>query len=218
MTTFHSAEIRWFLEGTPDTNVRSWFDDSEFSREEDPRIDSYLLLPGCATCGAKIRQGHFEIKAQASAAEAVVFSNGIAGRRASWVKWASGLTGAQLLQEQRGPETWVQVEKTRTLRLFALSENIEEKPAGEWLAGPGCFVELAALRVLGESADWHDAANWWSVCLEAFGHAEEVCRHVDATAASDWLRPIAAALPADASMSYPEWLQRVAGSKSKAGR
>ncbi len=188
--------------------MRSWFDDSEFSRQEDPRIDSYLLLPGCATCGVKIRQGHFEIKAQTSAPEAVEFANGIAGGRAGWVKWSSGLAGAQVLQEQRGPETWVQVEKSRTLRLFALSDEIEEMQGGDWLTGPGCFVELATLRTLGESDDWDDAANWWSVCLEAFGPADEVCRHLDTMAASGWLRPIAADLLANASMSYPEWLLR----------
>ncbi len=206
---FHTAEIRWFVEGAPGAKVRSWFDASEFSRQEDTRIDSYLLLPGCATCGVKIRQGHFEIKAQTSAPEPVAYGNGITGVRATWVKWSSGLAGAQLVQEQRGPETWVQVEKSRMLRLFALSGGIEEKRPGEWLSGPGCFVELAALRLPGESEDWHDAATWWSVCLEAFGHADEVLRLVDAVAASDSLRSMAAELPAAASLSYPEWLNRV---------
>ncbi len=206
---FHTAEIRWFFEGAPEANVRSCFDSSEFCREEDPRIDSYLLLPGCTTCGAKIRQGHFEIKAQTSAPEAVEYANGLSGRRASWVKWSSGLAGAQLLQEQQGPETWIQVEKSRVLRLFALSDDAEERHAGDWLSGPGCFIELANLRTAGESEDWRDAAAWWSFCLEAFGPAGDVCRNVDAMAASDRIQPIAGLLPANASMSYPEWLLRL---------
>ena len=203
---FHTAEIRWFLEGRPEAGVLDWFEASPLKKEEDPRIDSYLLLPGCNTCGAKIRQGHFEIKAQTSPPVPVEFGNGIAGKRAAWVKWSSGLAGAQLLQEQQGPETWVCVEKSRLLRLFELSAGIVERPAAEWLAGPGCFVELAALRVASDADDWDAATVWWSVCREAFGHAEDVRRHVDRMASSDWLQPLAALLPSEASMSYPEWL------------
>lgn len=206
---FHTAEIRWFLEGSPDNGVQAWFDVADMGREEDPRIDSYLLLPGCPTCGVKIRQGHFEIKAQTSPPESVSYDNGIKGKRAAWVKWSSGLAGAQLVQEQQGPETWVQVEKSRTLRLFALSDGIEEKPAGEWLSGPGCFVELAALRVAGSAEDWGAASRWWSVCLEAFGPGDQVVQLVDRMASSDMLQPISPSLPAEASMSYPEWLIRV---------
>lgn len=203
---FHTAEIRWFIQGAPDRRIQSWFDDSTLGREEDARIDSYLLLPGCATCGAKIRQGHFEIKAQTSPGEPVEFDNGLAGYRGAWVKWSSGLAGAQLLQEQHGPETWIQVEKSRRLRLFALTEEIEEKSPAEWLDGPGCFVELAALRLLGESGDWRDAEPWWSVCCEAFGPQEDVIGLLDRMAASSLLEPVAEILAAEASMSYPQWL------------
>jgi hypothetical protein len=206
---FHTAEIRWFLEGRPEAGVLDWFEASPLKKDEDPRIDSYLLLPKCNTCGAKVRQGHFEIKAQTSPPEPVKFRNGIAGRRAAWVKWSSGLAGAQLLQEQRGPETWVQVEKSRLLRLFELSGGIEERPAAEWLPGPGCFIELATLRVTNGTGDWNVASNWWSFCLEAFGPAEDVQRHIDRMASSDWLLPVAAMLPAAASLSYPEWLARM---------
>lgn len=207
---FHTAEIRWFLKGAPVADVQSWFNKSELKRDEDPRIDSYLLLPGCTACGAKIRQGHFEIKAQTSPPEPVEFDNGIAGRRGCWVKWSSGLAGAQLLQEQQGPETWVQVEKSRTLRLFALSDGIEERPAAEWLTGPGCFVEYSCLRVASDPEGWESAPHWWSVCLEAFGPADEVSQHVDAMASADVLRAISALLPAESSMSYPEWLLHIA--------
>jgi hypothetical protein len=206
---FHTAEIRWFLEGRPEAGVLDWFEASPLKKDEDPRIDSYLLLPKCNTCGAKVRQGHFEIKAQTSPPEPVKFRNGIAGRRAAWVKWCSGLAGAQLLQEQRGPETWVQVEKSRILRLFRMSGEIEEQPAAEWLPGPGCFVELAMLRVAGAADDWAAASSWWSVCLEAFGSADDVIRYVDRMASSGWLQPLAALLPAGASMSYPEWLSKM---------
>ncbi len=203
---FHTAEIRWFIKGAPDASIEQWFDASSLAREEDPRIDAYLLLPGCTTCGAKIRQGHFEIKAQTSPPEPVSYGNGIAGQRAAWVKWSSGLAGAQLLKEQQGPETWVHVEKSRKLRLFALSDGIDEKPAGEWQPGPGCFVELAALRLQGDSEDWQDAATWWSVCFEAFGPQHDVIDLLDRAASSSLPEPWADRLGPGASMSYPQWL------------
>jgi hypothetical protein len=206
---FHTAEIRWFLEGSPTGSVRDWFAEAALARDEDPRIDSYLLLPGCTTCGAKIRKGHFEIKAQTNPPEPVSYSNGIAGKRVAWVKWSSGLAGAQLVQEQQGPETWVQVEKSRTLRLFELADAVEERPAGEWLAGSGCFIELATLRIAEDAEDWSSASHWWSVCLEAFGAQGQVAQLVDRMASADVLQTISAELPAEFSMSYPEWLVRI---------
>ena len=206
---FHTAEIRWFLEGGPTDDVQDWFASAALAEEEDARIDSYLLLPGCPTCGVKIRQGHFEIKAQTRPPVAVSFANGIAGQRAAWVKWSSGLAGAQLVQEQQGPESWVQVEKSRTLLLFELTESVAERPANEWLSGPGCFVELATIRVAADAEDWGSASHWWSMCLEAFGSEGDVVGLVDRMASSEALQPLAGSLPADASMSYPDWLMRI---------
>lgn len=207
---FHSAEIRWFFEGGPDAGVRDWFEASALKREEAPRVDSYLVLPGCQTCGVKIRQGHFEVKAQTSPPEIVRFGNGITGSRTAWVKWSSEMAGAPIVKEQQGPETWVQVEKSRTLRLFDLADRVEEKPASVWLSGPGCHAEFSLLRVAGDSGKWGAAKSWWSVCLEAFGSPEDVLDHLDKMAASEVLQPLGAALPAAASMSYPEWLVNTA--------
>jgi hypothetical protein len=203
---FHTAEIRWFFEGCPDAVAYQWFAASDLSREEDPRVDSYLILPGCTTTGVKVRQGHIEVKAQTSPPERAAYGNGLRGTRGSWVKWSSSIAGAPILQEQQGPETWVQVEKSRTMRLFSLSAEIEEKPPTEWLDGPGCFVELASLRLLAGSEDWRDASHWWSVCLEAFGQQRRVIEFVDIMASEDFFEPIADILAPTASKSYPEWL------------
>jgi hypothetical protein len=203
---FHTAEIRWFFEGCVPAAVQQWFDVSALSREEDPRVDSYLVLPGCVTTGVKVRQGHFEVKAQTSLPQRVAYENGLQGMRGSWVKWSSSLAGAPILQEQQGPETWVQVEKSRTMRLFSLSAEIEEKPPTEWLAAPGCFVEMSRLRLLADSEDWRDASLWWSFCLEAFGQQRRVIEFVDIMASADFFEPIADILAPTASKSYPEWL------------
>lgn len=208
---FHSAEIRWFLEGATDTAAVEWFRASPLAREEDPRIDSYLVLPGCATCGVKIRQGHVEVKAEVTRPESVAYANGLAGRRGRWVKWSSGVAGAPILEERRGPERWVQVEKSRTLRLFALDGPLAERSPVERIEGPGCQVELTALRVLNDGEDWDSAESWWSVCLEAFAEPNEVLATLDRVAGAGRLQPLAGHLPAAASMPYPEWLLRFSG-------
>ena len=205
---FHSAEMRWFLGGTAPAVVERWFRASKLARAEDPRIDAYLVLPGCATCGVKIRHGHVEVKAEVTRSEPVTCDNGLAGRRGSWVKWSSGVAGAPILEERHGPERWVQVEKGRILRLFAAGESVSERSPAELIQGPGCQVELASLRVLADGDDWDNADAWWSVCLEAFAEPEAVFTALDQVAGAHLLQPIAAHLPAAASMSYPEWLLR----------
>lgn len=204
---FRSAELRWFIEGAPDKAVIEWFRRSALAAEEDPRIDSYLLLPGCASAGVKVRQGHLEVKALTSLPEPVHYDNGLSGRRASWVKWSSGIAGAPLLEARKGPETWVQVQKSRTLLLFDLrSDEPQETAPGAWLDGAGCFVELTALRSLADSADWASATDWWSLCLEAFG--DDAMESLDRMASADRMSPVGENLPGESSMSYPEWLCR----------
>ena len=206
---FHSAEIRWFVAGAADADVESWFRASPLVKDEDTRIDAYLLMPGCPTCGVKIREGHVEVKAEVTRPESVDYANGLAGRRSSWVKWSSGIAGAPILEECRGPERWVQVEKSRTLRLFAADDAIEERPAQERIEGAGCLVELAALRVLRDGNDWSEAEPWWGVCLEAFAEPPWVLATLDRVAEAAALAPLADRLPRVASMSYPEWLLRL---------
>ena len=209
---FHSAEIRWFVEGSPEPILEDWFRRSDLLSIEEPRTDSDLLLPGCTTTGVKLREGRFEVKAQTSPPEPVQYENGISGVRASWVKWSSDVTGAELLRSQSDEETWVQVEKTRLLRVFALESGVpDERIPGVFFDGPGCQLELAGLRVLFDSNDWNRAAYWWSMCLEAFGDQREVRRTLDTMAAHPSLAVPSEVLPRDASMSYPEWLVRVSG-------
>jgi hypothetical protein len=201
---FHSAEIRWFLPGEADSSVAEWFERSDMATEEEPRIDTYLLLPGCISVGVKIRQGHLEIKALTSAPEAVSYANGISGKRASWVKWSSGIAGASLLTERKGPEQWVQVEKSRTLRLFAAERGIvTEKQPGIMIPGPGCQLELARLRLLPEGDNWDEAESWWSMCFEAFG--ERPSDTLNFVASHEPFRALAEVLPGASSMSYPDW-------------
>ena len=53
---FHSAEIRWFIEGDVPDEVRDWFLQSGLAIDEEPRVDEYLVLPGSTATGVKFRQ------------------------------------------------------------------------------------------------------------------------------------------------------------------
>lgn len=207
---FHSTEIRWFAEGSPEPVVEDWFRQSDLLSAEVPRTDSYLLLPGCTTTGIKFREGTLEVKAQTSRPEPVQYDNGISGYKASWVKWSSDVPVAELTRSQPGEETWVQVEKTRLLRIFALASGApKETPQGEFFDGPGCQVETARIRVILDTSDWNRASVWWSMCLEAFGDRGEVLPTLDFMASQPSLAELAGALPQDASMSFPDWLARL---------
>ena len=201
---FFSSEIRWFFAGEPDPGIVDWIAPSMLGRQEKPRTDEYLLLPGCTTAGVKVREGRLEIKAQTSPREAIRNNNGVRGYSESWVKWSRGLDGA-LAAGVESKETWISVVKRRRLRVYAIDGKVaEEAPAEKVIDGPGCQLELARLTVRppGDTPE----TEWWSFCLEAFGISGESRGSLSVMAAHDSLADISEMLTLEASMSYPFWL------------
>jgi hypothetical protein len=60
---YHSAEVRWFLEGPLPGDMQLWFEAGGLAKTEPQRTDEYLFLPGCTTTSVKLRSGRFEVKA-----------------------------------------------------------------------------------------------------------------------------------------------------------
>lgn len=204
---FYSSEIRWFFAGEPDRASVEWFTTSRLGRQEAPRTDQYLLLPGCTTAGVKVREGRLEIKALTGQSEPARFDNGICGLSESWIKWSRQLVGRSD-DWLKGDETWVSVEKRRNLRLYAIEAgDAEEVPARQIINGGGCQVELARLKV--GPAEIAQCADWWSICLEAFGAPGQTEDVLAVMAAHESLGNIAEVLTLEASMSYPLWLARL---------
>ncbi len=214
---YHSGEIRWFFRDGPQSEVDRWFSDCDAAVSEAPRRDSYIILPRCTTAGVKIRQGNIEVKAQTQPASLVQFADRVRGYQDSWVKWSRPASDPEsFLAAPTIPERWAHVEKERTLRLLSLETEVpEEIEAGSRHLSAGCQAERTLLRVLVSDEDtvpghaWGQAERWWSLSLEAFGSPDAVAELL-LRAATHWFSEnFPAALRAEDSMSYPQWLARL---------
>lgn len=198
---YFTSEIRWFFSGEIPAEMWQWFDPQGLARNEGERTDDYLVLPGCKTLGAKVREGRFEIKALRGSPIATDWPLGLLGNKEEWVKWSMAHSEAvQLLRSHREGD-WMAVEKKRRARLFSLDENREKEPGSH--IENGCLMELTALHVRGHRG--------WTLGLEAFG--EEGLRQEGLERAASLLLsktspPFEAASAQPAS--YPEWLSRLA--------
>ena len=213
---YHSGEFRWFCPGTPPDELAGWIGAGELGVAEAPRVDAYLVLPGCETTGVKIREGRFEIKARTSDPQAVVVTDSVSGIRDRWVKWsrqAPNIDALRALVAAPGDD-WAFVGKRRRLRKFTLVDGTVREVAASELPLRGFQVELSALRATGGKLDESEAATsrlpdadpWWSLSLEAFGPPGNVLQ--DVLAAADYLCRAVPGLRLGTRFSagYPAWL------------
>jgi len=202
-----SAEVRWFFRGPLPREVESWFCQGSLWCRQQRRVDQYLVLPGCATVGVKLREGMFEIKGQVDAPVEVAYPNGVRGVRACWVKWSTGEIGAGAARQllARDEDRWVPVQKDRLLRRLSLDHG-EPVEIGTEEAAParGCGIEVTSITIPGGGG-----SEGWSLGLEGFGAAEVVVESLEDAAVSFFSGdPLPLTLEVASSMSYAEWLQR----------
>ena len=204
-----TAEVRWFFRGAPPARVWRWFRRGDLWAPQPNRIDEYLVLPGCATAGIKLREDRFEVKAQTALPEATEYPGGVRGYCEGWVKWsryAGRAAGARSFLVA-GDEEWVKVAKARTLRGFSFDGvggggDPREVNARRERPSRGCAAEITELEVLAPPA-----SSWWTLGLEGFdpGGDASAClergAHVFFAAA-----PAPIDLDLDASRSYAGWL------------
>ncbi len=216
---YHSGEIRWFFRDGPKADVDRWFSACDTAVSEPPRVDSYVILPRCATAGVKIREGNIEVKAQTQAAALVSFTDRVCGYQDAWVKWSRPASDpAAFLAAPTIPERWAYVRKARVLRLLSLETDEPEEiaPRSRHLRA-GCQAEKTDLGVLFRGGDdmppeddWEQAGRWWSFSLEAFGPPGDVGELL-VRAGTHWFgQDFPATLHAEDSMSYPQWLASLA--------
>ena len=195
---FETAEVRWFAPGPIPDAVAAWFDALGPAAAPASRTDRYLVPVSADEPGVKLREGRLEVKQRVrslgpevlGAAEGVV---------ETWRKW--GLALAPHAAAPSAASGWVDVEKTRRLRGFALDAGgaLAPVPPEDQYADGAVALELSTLVVEG--------AAFWSVCLEANG-ADEAARL--GTLRRVGRRVLAAApegaLPRARSVGYPAWL------------
>lgn len=204
----HSAEIRWFFEGSlPEKEHLIWFfsgqaDELTSGQEEERRTDRYLVFPGCESVGVKERQRKFEIKTMRGSAETASYPGGISGRLETWVKWSYGGPAALAWVAALRSETsgWIEIAKNRWTRKYSLdSESLEEVHAKDAKPAEGCNIELTGVEAAG--------SHWWTFGLEAFGDQQNVRSNL-AAVANHFLtanRP-PFKLGTVGSVSYPVWM------------
>lgn len=205
----HTAEVRWFVQGSLPGQVVQWFWHGSSPRGPDVRDDWYLVLPGCEGTGVKFRRGtSLDVKARVGDGGAVSYGPGIAGVRESWVKWSSD--NAQVVEGLAhvcaGAREWLGVRKERYLRFFTLELARPVELRTYAATTVGCHVELT--RVLAGDTRPCEA---WTLGLEAYGERDQREEALDATATHFFAGrpPLPVPLAAAASMGYPAWLNRL---------
>ncbi len=218
-----TREVRWFFSGSlanTDAAAAAWFagadDNSHFEapvHQQQWREDCYLHLPATGDIGVKLRQGRVEIKGCHARVGLQQFAADVEGEVSCWTKWSIdapkwmdsiGMGAAGL-----PAPVVIRIAKQRTQRSVRFSRQaIAEVPAGQKV-DCGLHMELTRLRVGDAEEDTH-----WTLGFEAFSD-EALCRGLFVQAVARLLEGCPARpLSAEASMSYPQWLQRLGAEDS----
>ncbi len=220
---YRSSEVRWFFAGDLPSRVREWFVAGDHVRNEPARTDEYILLPDSRAVSLKIREGRLEVKARTLAPEPVTYAHDIEGMRDNWVKWSSNRVAVEALEElaSGADEGRLLVTKRRRLRTFSLDGEAPEEVDGSQLRlADGCQIELTEISVrwahpesLAKASEEEPASSaWWSLSFEAFGAPDRIATNLDQVVVLMFRAPPPAALPRQASLSYPAWLNSIAAS------
>ena len=202
-----SAELRWFFSGSFPSGVKEWFCGSKLCKEEKSRTDHYLVFPGSNSVGLKVRDGRkLQVKARVREPEPFSLPGGaVSGRLDAWVKWShdDGDVADRLAGLRFGDPLWVSVIKERWLRKFQLDDGQLNEVDADTRHDRGCTIELTRITF--------KDSPWWSIAFESFGPTllpDDVAR-----TAAHFLKllPRGLILTERDSMSYPEWLNRLAG-------
>ena len=198
-----TAEVRWFLEGTPPGTLVDWFADLGAQPRE--RADRYLCLLETDALGVKLRGGadSLELKLRKQDHGEREFLDGVAGRVEEWQKWSFGVTGNGPSAQGLGLsfDVWLEVTKVRRLATYG-PPGWKPAPA-EQRRGDGCGIELTDLRVRGR--------DWFTLGFEAFGSEDAILESLGLAAGAFFGEvELPHGLGAEASCGYPGWLRRAA--------
>jgi hypothetical protein len=193
-----SLEVRWIFSGRLAVPMAGWF--GRFPAQAIALADAYLVDPYLPGLSVKVRERRaLEVKVYHGSPGLIEVPGRARGRLESWEKWSFPCGPAsQVGGDQAG---WRTVGKRRRVCWFSRAGGgaVARFPRpGE---KPGCAVELAEFRVLGE--------DWWTLGFEAPGQGDAVRGELDAAAALVFAQalPGGAELGMDESMSYARWLR-----------
>lgn len=193
-----SLEVRWIFAGRATAAMAGWF--ARFPAETITLEDAYLVDPHLPGLSVKVREGRaFEVKVYHGCPGLFEVPRRARGWLEAWQKWSfpydpAGRGGGH-------PACWRTVRKRRRISRFSragVSAAARAPGPGE---EPGCAVELAEFRGLGE--------DWWTLGFEATGPAGALRGQLEAAAALVFgqVLPGEVELGMSNSMSYARWLR-----------
>ena len=195
--------MRWIFAGRPTAPMADWF--GRFPAQTVRLTDWYLVDPYLPGLSVKVReQRALEVKAYHGSPGLLDVPGRALGLLESWQKWSFPCDPAS--QGSDYPAGWRTVRKNRRIIRFSLARGsaVARFPGpGE---EPGCAVELAEFRALGE--------DWWTLGFEATGPAGRLDASLKAAAAHMFGQapPGGVELNMECSVSYAQWLQSHGGS------
>jgi hypothetical protein len=197
-----TCEMRWLLDGALPQEAERWFQRGREPAVPVKRKDCYLLLPGVADMGIKEREGRLEIKGRLAALGTHALAPEVEGVAERWCKWSYEAAAIEVRCFQ-GPA--IVVAKARAQRHFLLEPGgRSQASARRDLAQRGFSVEITRIRLGAAGDDSH-----WSLGIEAA--PDDAAMLADLLQAMPGvLRDFPMALPRQHSLSYPEWLARLA--------
>jgi hypothetical protein len=236
---YPTVEVRWFYKGALPFSVLRWFHKRTLAagqgacQGEARRVDRYLVLRETDALGIKLRGEHdlsgsrIEVKRRSRQYGMIRFNAWAAGRVEEWHKWsfvlATRLRGESETDEVYGAgkvrSPWIAVDKRRELCTFRVAYGGNAAVGGQ-IAGSlpgeagdvGCDLELGCVRI-GDQP-------WWTLCLEAFGHPDQLydllmhtatvvfAPHVPVRVAPPGGLGRSFTLEAEHSYAYPKWISR----------
>ena len=197
--------MRWFWQAPVSDAVFNWFLKGVQEPDQEERTDLYLLLPGCATVGVKLRENRFEIKALIEEYDSPDRLPGPDGTVQRWSKWSLASEKLPIVTEDiLGTGTWQNVHKQRLKRHWNVpSGRVPAEPSKESMPDKGCSVELTRLRLSRKQT------TWVTLAFEAFGPSADLEDLLASAAAAFWREknePPALKLSKAVSCGYAGWL------------
>lgn len=193
-----SFEMRWFLEGKIPTEIKDWYEQETYQRENID--DKYLISSACSSFGIKLRNGRLEIKEKTAEGIVINITDTIQGKLERWKKTVFGLFPnlSEINQETAG---WTTVHKIRKIKHYRFEAPGEIKLVSNGQQPPtGCRLELAQIKI--------NHSDWWTIIFEMSGEENIITEDF-----SKALKSILGILNLEQlnnenSYSYPEWLTK----------
>jgi hypothetical protein len=194
-----SLEVRWIFAGPLPAAMAGWI--GRFPAQTIMLEDTYLVAPHLPGLSVKVRESHvLEVKVYHGSPGVIDVPGRARGRLEAWQKWSFPCDPVD-----RGSDDlagWRAVRKRRRISWFSRASGSAAAHVAEPGGKPGCAVELAEFRALGE--------DWWTLGLEATGPAAVLRDEFEAAAELVFGQALPGEVELDTNdcMSYAQWLRR----------